>query len=112
MIIRGGENIYPRELEELLHEHPDILEVAVCGVPHPKYGEEVCAWVKLVDPAKSKLTEDEVRTFCKDRISYFKVPQYVFFVDSFPVTASGKFQKFIMTEKSIEMLKDKQSRKN
>lgn len=111
MIIRGGENIYPREVEELLHEHPDILEVAVCGVPHPKLGEEVCAWVQLVDPNNCKITAEDIREFCRSRITYFKVPQHVFFVDSFPVTGSGKFQKFVMTEKSIEMLKDSQQRK-
>lgn len=108
MIIRGGENIYPREIEELLHTHPDVLEVAVCGVPHPKLGEEVCAWVQLVD--NSKISAEEIRQFCRTQITYFKVPQHVFFVDSFPVTGSGKFQKFIMTEKSVEMLKRSQQR--
>lgn len=95
MIIRGGSNIYPREIEELLHEHPDILEAAVCGVPHPKLGEEVCAWVQLCDE-KSGLTVQDVKDFCRERISYYKVPAHVIFVKDFPRTLSGKFQKFKM----------------
>ena len=106
MIIRGGENIYPREIEDLLHEHPEVLEVAVCGIPHNKLGEEVVAWVQLTDPVNSKITAEDIREYCRNRITYFKVPQYVFFVDSFPVTGSGKYQKFIMTQKSLEMLKE------
>jgi fatty-acyl-CoA synthase len=104
MIIRGGSNIYPREIEELLHEHPQILEAAVCGVPHPKLGEEVCAWIQLVDD-KSGLTVQEVKDFCRERISYYKVPAHVIFVTDFPRTLSGKFQKFKMTEQTIELLK-------
>ena len=104
MIIRGGSNIYPREIEELLHEHPDVLEAAVCGVPHPKLGEEVCAWIQLRDE-KSNLTAEDVRDFCRQKISYYKVPAHVIFVKDFPRTLSGKFQKFKMTEQSIQILK-------
>lgn len=103
MIIRGGSNIYPREIEELLHEHPDVLEAAVCGVPHPKLGEEVCAWIQLCDD-KSTLTAQDVKDFCRDRISYYKVPAHVIFVKDFPRTLSGKFQKFKMTEQTVQLL--------
>ncbi|CAG2165242.1 unnamed protein product [Oppiella nova] len=103
LIIRGGENIYPREVEELLHKHPDILDAYVCGVPDVRLGEEVCAWIQLKDPNK-KLTEAEIREFCKQRITYFKVPRYVLFVDSFPLTPAGKVKKFVMREQSCRIL--------
>ncbi|CAG2165243.1 unnamed protein product [Oppiella nova] len=103
MIIRGGENIYPREVEELLHKHPDILDAYVCGVPDHRTGEEVCAWIQPKDPNR-KPTEAEIREFCKQRITYFKVPRYVLFVDKFPLTPAGKVKKFVMREQSCRIL--------
>jgi fatty-acyl-CoA synthase len=96
MIIRGGENIYPREIEEFLFTLPDIQDAKVIGVPDEKYGEEVCAWVQLRQGAQ--LTEDEIRTFCKEHIAYFKVPRYIRLVDEFPMTVTGKVQKYRMRE--------------
>jgi len=96
MIIRGGENIYPREIEEFLFTHPEIQDAKVVGVKDEKYGEEVCAWVQLKDGAV--ITEDEIKTFCKDHIAYFKVPRYIRLVDRFPMTVTGKVQKFKMRE--------------
>jgi fatty-acyl-CoA synthase len=96
IIIRGGENISPREIEEFLLTNPAIADVQVIGVPDPKFGEEVMAWVIL--KAGGKLTEDEVKQFCKGQIARYKVPRYVRFVDSFPMTVSGKVQKFLMRE--------------
>ncbi|RWS02597.1 acyl-CoA synthetase-like protein, partial [Dinothrombium tinctorium] len=103
MIIRGGENIYPKEIEELLHKHPSIYEAFVCGVPDERMGEEICAWVKLKDGCDN-VKEDDIKKFCKDKISYFKVPRYVLFVDEFPRTPTGKAQKFLMTQQSCQML--------
>jgi fatty-acyl-CoA synthase len=97
MIIRGGENIYPREIEEFLFTHPKIQDAKVIGVPDEKYGEEVCAWVQLREG--ESMTEDEIRGFCKDHIAYFKVPRYVRLVDGFPMTVTGKVQKFKMRER-------------
>ena len=102
MIIRGGENIYPREIEEFLFTHPDIQDAKVIGVPDEKYGEEVCAWIRLRQGAK--LDEDAIRAFCKDHIAYFKVPRYIRLVDDFPMTVTGKVQKFKMRETMIEEL--------
>jgi fatty-acyl-CoA synthase len=99
MIIRGGENIYPREIEEFLHTCPAIADVQVIGVPDAKYGEEVMAWVKLKRGAA--LAEQDVKDFCKGQIANFKVPRHVRFVDSFPMTGSGKVQKFRMREISM-----------
>jgi fatty-acyl-CoA synthase len=104
MIIRGGENIYPREIEEFLYTHPQIQEAQVIGVPDMKYGEEVCAWVKAKEGAE--LSEDEIRAFCKERIAYFKVPRYIRLVNEYPMTVTGKIQKFKMRE---QMLKELQS---
>lgn len=109
LIIRGGENIYPKEIENLLHLHPSILEAFACGVPDERMGEEVCAWVKLKNPS-DKLTADEVKAFCADKIASFKVPRYILFVDEFPRTPTGKAQKFLMTEKSCEILNIKVSK--
>jgi fatty-acyl-CoA synthase len=96
MIIRGGENIYPREIEEFLYTHPKIQDAKVIGVPDEKYGEEVCAWVQ---PKEGEtLTEDEIRAFCKANIAYFKVPRYIRLVEEFPMTVTGKVQKFKMRE--------------
>jgi fatty-acyl-CoA synthase len=100
MIIRGGENISPREIEEFLHTHPKIAEVQVVGVPDARLGEAVAVWVRL--RAGETATEEEVREFCRGRIAHFKVPQYVRFVESFPMTVSGKVQKFRMREKEVE----------
>lgn len=96
MLIRGGENIFPREIEDFLYTHPKIEQVEVVGVPDPKYGEEVCAWIRLHKDQKS--TEDEIRNFCKGKISHFKIPRYIRFVDEFPMTVTGKVQKFVMRE--------------
>ena len=103
MLIRGGENIFPREIEEFLYQHPGIEEVEVFGVPDPKYGEEICAWVK--PRPGEQLSAEEVRGFCRDRIAHFKIPRYVRFVDQFPLTVTGKVQKFRMREQMIESLK-------
>jgi fatty-acyl-CoA synthase len=100
MIIRGGENIYPREIEEFLFSHPEIADVQVFGVPDQRYGEEICAWVVVA--AGSMLDEEAVRAFCRASIARFKVPRYVRFVDSFPLTVTGKVQKFRMREVEIE----------
>jgi fatty-acyl-CoA synthase len=102
MIIRGGENIYPREVEEFLYTHPAISEVQVFGIAHGKLGEEVCAWIQLVEGAQ--LTEEEVRDFCRDQIAHFKVPRHIRFVDEFPMTITGKIQKFVMRERMEEEL--------
>lgn len=96
MVIRGGENLYPREIEEFLYRHPKVQDVQVVGVPDPKYGEELCAWV-VAKPGQS-LTEDELRAFCKGQIAHYKVPRYIRFVDTFPATITGKIQKFRIRE--------------
>ena len=100
MIIRGGENIYPREIEEFLYTHPAIADVQVIGVPDERYGEEVCAWVVLRESAE--LDEDELKEFCRGQIARFKIPRYVRFVDAFPMTVTGKVQKFKMRELEVE----------
>jgi len=102
MVIRGGENVYPREVEEFLFRHPGIEAVQVVGVPDAKYGEELCAWVKL-KPGASATTE-EIQTFCKGQIAHYKIPRYVRFVDGFPMTITGKVQKFVMREEMIREL--------
>jgi fatty-acyl-CoA synthase len=102
MIIRGGENIYPREIEEYLFQHPKIQEVAVFGVPDKKFGEAVAAWIKLRDG--ESMDADEIRTYCNEQIAYYKVPKHIIIVDEFPMTVTGKIQKFIMREKTIENL--------
>jgi fatty-acyl-CoA synthase len=103
MLIRGGENVYPREVEEFLFRHPKIAQVQVFGVPDKKYGEEVCAWVVL-KPGESML-EQEIKDFCKDQIAHYKVPRYVRFVSELPMTVTGKAQKFVMRDQMIEALK-------
>ena len=102
MIIRGGENIYPREIEEFLFTHEKIQDAKVVGVPDKKFGEEVCAWIQLKEG--EVLSEDEIRAFCKKNIAYFKVPRYIRLVDGFPMTVTGKIQKFKMRETMIEEL--------
>ena len=102
MIIRGGENVYPREVEDFLFTHPKVAEVAVFGVPDEFYGEEVMAWIKL--HTADVATEEEIREFCKGNIAHFKIPKYVWFVEEFPMTVTGKLQKFRMREIAIEKL--------
>ena len=102
MVIRGGENIYPREVEEFLYGYDKIQDVAVFGVPDDKYGEQLCAWIKLKEGQKAD--EAEIKAFCKDKIAYNKVPYYVCFVEEFPMTVTGKLQKFIMRDRMIEEL--------
>ena len=99
MIIRGGENIYPREIEEFLYTHPKVADAQVIGVPDERYGEEIMAWVQLA-PGESA-TEDELREFCRGRIAHFKVPRYITFVNEFPMTVTGKVRKIEMREKAI-----------
>jgi fatty-acyl-CoA synthase len=96
MVIRGGENLYPRELEEFLYSHPAVSDVQVIGVPDKKYGEELCAWIVL--KANQSATADDIRAFCKDKIARHKIPRYIKFVESFPMTITGKVQKFVMRE--------------
>ena len=103
MVIRGGENVYPREIEEYLYRLPKVEDVAVVGVPDEKYGEEICAWVKL-KPGESA-SEDEIKAFCKGQIAHYKVPRYVRFVGEFPMTVTGKVQKFQIRDAMIEELK-------
>jgi fatty-acyl-CoA synthase len=102
MIIRGGENVYPREIEEFLYTHPDVADVAVIGVPDEKYGEEIMAWVQLREGADS--SGDDLKDFCKGKIAHYKVPRYVKLVDEFPMTITGKVQKFKMRDQAIEEL--------
>ncbi len=102
MVIRGGENIYPREIEEFLHHHPKIADAYIIGVPDIKYGEELMAWVKVENG--DTLTEEDIRAFCKGKIAHYKVPRYYKFVDSFPMTISGKIQKFKMRQQAVEEL--------
>ena len=102
MIIRGGENVYPREIEEFLYTHPKISDVQVIGVPDAKYGEEIMAWVRLRDGETT--SPEELRDYCRDNIAHYKIPRYIKFVEAFPTTVTGKVQKFIMREQSIREL--------
>ncbi|HTY91650.1 MAG TPA: AMP-binding protein [Methanocella sp.] len=102
MVIRGGENIYPREVEEFLYEHPAISDVQVIGVPDMKYGEELVAWVKL--KGDTAVTSDEIKEFCRGKIAHYKIPRYIKFTDEFPMTISGKIQKYKMREISTKEL--------
>ena len=102
LIIRGGENIYPPEVEEFLHHHPAVAEVAVAGLPDAKYGEVVAAWV--VPKSGATLTPDELKCYCQGQIAHYKVPRYFKFVDAFPMTVTGKIQKFHMRQQSTEEL--------
>jgi fatty-acyl-CoA synthase len=103
MVIRGGENVYPREIEEFLYSHPDIADVQVIGVPDAKYGEELMAWV-VMRPGTEPLTAEGVRAFCNGKLAHYKVPRYVHVVDGFPMTVTGKIRKVEMREKSVELL--------
>ncbi len=100
MVIRGGENIYPREVEEFLYTHPDILDAQVIGVPDERYGEELCAWIRMRDGAEP-LTADAVREFATGKLAHYKIPRYVQIVDEFPMTVTGKVRKVEMREKSV-----------
>ena len=102
MIIRGGENVYPREIEEFLYAHPKIQEVQVIGVPDAKYGEQVCAWIQLAEGVEA--TEEEIVEYCRGKIATYKIPRYVRVTDDFPMTVTGKIQKFKMREVSIAEL--------
>jgi fatty-acyl-CoA synthase len=103
MVIRGGENIYPREIEEFLYTHPDILDAQVIGVPDVKYGEELMVWVRLREGAQA-LTAESLRTFCTGQLAHYKIPRYVHIVDEFPMTVTGKVRKVEMRERSAEFL--------
>jgi fatty-acyl-CoA synthase len=102
MIIRGGENVYPREIEEFLYSHPKVQDVQVIGVPDEKYGEEIMAWVKLREGQAASV--EEIRDYCRGKIAHYKIPRYVRFVDAFPMTVTGKVQKFVMRDESVKLL--------
>ncbi len=102
LVIRGGENVYPREIEEFLHGHAKVAAAQVCGVPDVRFGEEICAWIQL--KAGVTATETEIREFCRDRIAHYKIPRYIRFVDEFPMTITGKVQKFVMRERMRQEL--------
>jgi fatty-acyl-CoA synthase len=102
MVIRGGENIYPREIEEFLYAHPKVADVAVVGVPDERFGEELCAWVRL--NVGESASEEEIRAFCRGQIAHYKVPRYVRFVPEFPMTVTGKVQKFVIRERMMAEL--------
>ena len=103
MVIRGGENIYPREIEEFLYSHPDVLDAQVIGVPDEKYGEELMAWIRLRDGA-APLDADSLREYCTGKLAHYKIPRYVHIVDEFPMTVTGKVRKVEMRERSVELL--------
>jgi fatty-acyl-CoA synthase len=103
MVIRGGENIYPREIEEFLYTHPDILDAQVIGVPDAKYGEELMAWVRL-RAGVPELTAEALRAFCSGQLAHYKIPRYVHITDEFPMTVTGKVRKVEMRERSVEIL--------
>jgi fatty-acyl-CoA synthase len=102
MVIRGGENVYPREIEEFLYRHPKVKEVQVFGVPDEKYGEELCAWI--VPQAGQTVTLEEIRAFCEGQIAHYKIPRYVRMRAELPMTVTGKPQKFLMRDAMIDEL--------
>jgi fatty-acyl-CoA synthase len=102
MVIRGGENVYPREIENYLTRHPAVLDVQVIGVPDAKYGEEICAWIRLHDG--EALAAEDIRAFCRGEIAHFKIPRYIEFVSEFPMTITGKIQKYVMREQMVAKL--------
>jgi fatty-acyl-CoA synthase len=104
MVIRGGENIYPREVEEFLYTHPDILDAQVIGIPDAKYGEELMAWIRL-RPGATPITAESLREFCSGKLAHYKIPRYVHITDEFPMTVTGKVRKVEMREKSVEILR-------
>ena len=103
MIIRGGENIYPREIEEVLYQHNDVSDAAVFGIPDNRYGEQVCLWIKAKE--NRHIDEEKIREYLKFKLAYFKVPKYINVVQDYPMTVTGKLQKFKMREHMIETLK-------
>ena len=103
MVIRGGENVYPREVEEFLYTHPDVVDAQVIGVPDEKYGEELMAWVRLREGAEP-MTIEALRAFCAGRLAHYKVPRYLRIVDDFPMTVTGKVRKVEMREQAVELL--------
>jgi fatty-acyl-CoA synthase len=105
MIIRGGENIYPREIENFLYGMEQIEAIEVAGIPSKKYGEEVGAFIKV--KRNHELTEEEVTEFCRGKIARYKIPKYIFFVDSYPMTASGKIQKYKLKDIGLQLLKER-----
>ena len=107
MLIRGGENIYPREIEEFLYTHPKVEQVEVVGVPDPKFGEEVAAWIKLREGQTAN--EAEIREYCAGRLAHFKIPRYIRFVDEYPMTVTGKVQKYLIRENMVEELEQKKT---
>jgi fatty-acyl-CoA synthase len=104
MVIRGGENIYPREIEEFLYGHPDIDDVQVIGVPDERYGEELMTWVRL-RPGATPLTVDALRESCAGQLAHYKIPRYLHLTDEFPMTVTGKIRKVEMRERAIELLR-------
>lgn len=100
MIIRGGENIFPKEIEDFLYNHPDIVENCAFGVPDERLGEEICVHIRTSDKGK-ELTAEDIRNFCKGSIAHFKIPKYIEFVKDFPKTTSGKIQKFKLREQFV-----------
>jgi fatty-acyl-CoA synthase len=103
MVIRGGENIYPREIEEFLYTHPDIMDAQVIGVPDERYGEELCAWVRL-RPGAPELTAEALRDYAAGKLAHYKIPRYVHLVEEFPMTVTGKVRKVEMRERSVQLL--------
>ena len=103
MVIRGGENVYPREVEEFLYTHPDIEDAQVIGVPDDKYGEEICAWIRM-KPGRSPLDAQAVREFANGKLAHYKIPRYVHIVDEFPMTITGKVRKVEMREETVKLL--------
>ena len=108
MVIRGGENVYPREIEEFLYRHPKIQDVQVFGVPDARYGEELCAWIRLREGVTA--TPDELKEFCRGQIAHYKIPRYVKFVEAFPMTVTGKIQKFVMRQQTMAELNLQEAR--
>jgi fatty-acyl-CoA synthase len=103
MVIRGGENVYPREVEEFLYTHPDIEDAQVIGVPDEKYGEEICAWIRM-KPGRPALDADAVKAFATGKLAHYKIPRYVHIVDEFPITVTGKVRKVDMREETVKLL--------
>jgi fatty-acyl-CoA synthase len=103
MVIRGGENVYPREVEEFLYTHPDIEDAQVIGVPDEKYGEEICAWIRM-KPGRPALDADAVKAFATGKLAHYKIPRYVRIVDEFPMTITGKVRKVDMRIQTVNLL--------
>ena len=103
MVIRGGENVYPREIEEFLYTHPDVVDAQVIGVPDERYGEELMAWVQMREGAEP-LTAESLRSYCSGKLAHYKIPRYVKIVEAFPMTVTGKVRKIEMREVSVEEL--------